>query len=1195
MSKTEINKYLKELSKAERDPNKLKECAELCNYIGDLHSEKRHYEDAIYYHAKALEYSEKDGDKMAMALANRCLGECYSANSEFKTAEQHIKQYNKIVQNLGKKPEHFIEMQRARTTLARLYLTQAQELMENDLQETDEFKRALDNAEKSFTKADEMANFLSKNFQKYLPEKEYPEMKARLLLNLALVKDMQGNFKEATLNLRRSIDICEEHKLKEDLYLSQFNLASIYRQHGHEDCMKLLEAAIATAKHLRTSKSKLYICDAYIQKGLVLLEKRAFQKDEAMKCFYLAYEEQHKDETRCDEDLQRSIKLLKLSYMIYTNYNRLQNPSLTSFDFMEIYDKLGDCFTELKMFKMAIIYYQHALERARSCNRPSAEIAAIYTSLAESYADSEQYEKAIEHYEKELNCWKGDNAEQSRTLVKIAQMKEYMKASCESVIDAYENAYNIARDNPALEHHVLKFFVPYLSTNDSGSTLHRKYEEILKNCSPMLEENLELGEEPSVADDICLDDILEELQDDYDDEEGFKYLGASGRTKRTTARCSKKFKVNDFGETPLHQACIRGDKKAVERLLDSNHPINPVENSGWTPIHEAAINGHAEIVDILIQRGAKINFRGHKGITPLHDAALNGHYTIIELLLKNQANCIALDDDGNTPLDHLMKYYRDNKSEMTNSQLSEWTQTKSSLEHAMNQAGFDFKGHMINRIVGSSTRKRQSTDVTTKTAATTINRHRDLADDPPPNPVKEYRTAITDLRRTTTTKKHTVPSKPSDATTSLGALTLKADIKDWMIDDVSGNKRGRKKYCRSGLEDDEDLEEADEQQERDVEMDEIELLDDNIYQNQREVLSDDEDFNVIKHQRNQSKRKRLNSPVFSDDDDVGFGTSIRADRMSDKNSKSSRDPISSYIITRDEVADKNPKSSRDPISSYITRDDTSSITSASSNDKRSIKVEIESSTMPIQVDPSVNVQWLIDQVTERYMSFLKLTIRPTIELYAENEDFPLYCKDIVQDVVHGKLKAVIKSWNLLPLVDRYIKACKEDGVKPMEPPSQLCAKLVNAQKCKRIDMSYCRIPHAHVLPLIRSWKRDEVNQMNLSASNICIDDERGVLFSDILSTLHNLTKLSLSCCGLDDRAFAVLCKSKLSKVTDINISYNDISCQTDDFLQSLDELSKNACNIQTLDVRWNNYDKSLNYDRLNHRYKFKIVFDDQQL
>ena len=63
-------------------------------------------------------------------------------------------------------------------------------------------------------------------------------------------------------------------------------------------------------------------------------------------------------------------------------------------------------------------------------------------------------------------------------------------------------------------------------------------------------------------------------------------------------------KRNEKGETPLHTACINGQFKVAQSLLQRGHRVNERDFAGWTPLHEAANHSYPTIVQILLDRGS---------------------------------------------------------------------------------------------------------------------------------------------------------------------------------------------------------------------------------------------------------------------------------------------------------------------------------------------------------------------------------------------------------------------------------------------------------------------------------------------------------------------------------------------------------------------------------------------------------------
>lgn len=98
-----------------------KEVAEICNYLGNLYSERGRYDDALEEHQQELKICRTHlEDDKGCALAHRCIGEVYSSLADYKKALVSIRTYLKMAEKM--KDE--VEIQRAWMTLGRTYLLQ---------------------------------------------------------------------------------------------------------------------------------------------------------------------------------------------------------------------------------------------------------------------------------------------------------------------------------------------------------------------------------------------------------------------------------------------------------------------------------------------------------------------------------------------------------------------------------------------------------------------------------------------------------------------------------------------------------------------------------------------------------------------------------------------------------------------------------------------------------------------------------------------------------------------------------------------------------------------------------------------------------------------------------------------------------------------------------------------------------------
>ena len=89
---------------------------------------------------------------------------------------------------------------------------------------------------------------------------------------------------------------------------------------------------------------------------------------------------------------------------------------------------------------------------------------------------------------------------------------------------------------------------------------------------------------------------------------------------------------SEYGITPLHCACIKGSKNAVDLLLDLGANINAKDNEGNNCLHYAVISNNPNLLKKLLIRGADKTIKNNKGEKPLDLAIKNNFNQIIEIL-----------------------------------------------------------------------------------------------------------------------------------------------------------------------------------------------------------------------------------------------------------------------------------------------------------------------------------------------------------------------------------------------------------------------------------------------------------------------------------------------------------------------------------------------------------------------------------
>ena len=89
---------------------------------------------------------------------------------------------------------------------------------------------------------------------------------------------------------------------------------------------------------------------------------------------------------------------------------------------------------------------------------------------------------------------------------------------------------------------------------------------------------------------------------------------------------------SELGITPLHCACIKGSKNAVDLLLDLGANINALDNEGNNCLHYAVNSNNPNLVKKLLIRGADKTIKNQKGETPYDLAVKNNFRKLISIL-----------------------------------------------------------------------------------------------------------------------------------------------------------------------------------------------------------------------------------------------------------------------------------------------------------------------------------------------------------------------------------------------------------------------------------------------------------------------------------------------------------------------------------------------------------------------------------
>lgn len=90
--------------------------------------------------------------------------------------------------------------------------------------------------------------------------------------------------------------------------------------------------------------------------------------------------------------------------------------------------------------------------------------------------------------------------------------------------------------------------------------------------------------------------------------------------------------TGNFGNRPIHVACIRGDMDEIKALIDGGADIHALGELGNTSLHEAVGQNNFEIVKLVLCLGVDLTVKNDFGDTALDIAINNNRQDIIELL-----------------------------------------------------------------------------------------------------------------------------------------------------------------------------------------------------------------------------------------------------------------------------------------------------------------------------------------------------------------------------------------------------------------------------------------------------------------------------------------------------------------------------------------------------------------------------------
>ncbi|KAK7905043.1 hypothetical protein WMY93_017650 [Mugilogobius chulae] len=648
----EIKQLQKAKTKAQNN-NNLKEEANLCNQLGELLSKNGDFENAIQEHQQELSLSEALHDVIGRAVANRKIGECYAELGNIQAALKYQRRHLDLARSVS----DYAEEQRALATIGRTYLFRY---------ESDQSRSSLEQAEDAFKKS---LTIVNERLEGMMPEREICEMKARLFLNLGLVCDHMGETKRCSEFIRRSVFIADN-----------FNLGNIYFRNGQaSNAVRCLEQAKECARKIKDkfSESECFHCIGKVQLflGDFVAARRSLKK-----ALQLGSQQQTDKQA-----VKKAFKYADQGCKLEEELGEDQGRRLSSHQAVELAEQLGDLYCKVGCYTKALDAYQAQLSGAEAMGKPSRELAVIHVSLAATYTDLKQYSKAVEHYRQELKLRSGNASEECSTWQNIAMVQEEAGSDFSDIDHSFSKAFECAlkTGQARIQKRVLRRWLSY--QRRSGSAKCEDTEAQLQELcaaegwSPNDSEGEE-EEDEDMDNSETLEDSDVILSDSEDDLEGYDKMVTG---KRKIGRWNKR---NEKGETSLHRACIDGNLKQVQYLIDQGHPVNPRDYCGWTPLHEASNHGHYDIVAVLLDRGAYINDPGGaqcEGVTPLHDALACGNLAVARLLIERGASVTLRNSRGETAMDTLCHWQRTYSRELDKETKQECAATERLLRKAL--------------------------------------------------------------------------------------------------------------------------------------------------------------------------------------------------------------------------------------------------------------------------------------------------------------------------------------------------------------------------------------------------------------------------------------------------------------------------------------------------------------------------------
>ncbi|XP_015923190.1 tonsoku-like protein [Parasteatoda tepidariorum] len=1103
---------MNEIKQLEREKNKAvaqgkwKEAGEYSNCIGATLFDEGSFEEALRSHQEELEFNKMIQDALGMAVAHRKIGECYAALSNFKKALHHVN----FFLNLSKSIKSVVEEQRAWATLGRTYYMKYKNETDPEI-----VKKTRDLSEKAYM----CALRLLEKTRSELTAQEFAQAKSRILLNVGLLFE-EHNLTKCAEHIRLAIYLASKYDLYEDLNRCQYTLGDVYRKHEqYSQSLKLLDGAIETAERLH---NKTLLCDALVLKANVLLSLHDFEG--AKQCYKKAYKicYPNKDE---HEKVER---WLKTCTGLCITLKELEDSDECR-ERKQLFEKIADGLSSLECHKQALHYYQKTLKCLEELNCAEIEKAPIYFSIAETYYDLEENDKAIEYFNMDLQCNENKPQEQVKTLWKMAELYEEKQeiSNCEKLLVKAASLVEAA----GIDRLFLKALERLAYFYEKNSMLEKLEDIKVKLQNPKYDDLSSDEECEAEASENPFDNVIISESEKEEEETNSKLYPRRQRQRKKLTN-----KTNEKGETPLHKACIEGDLTYAKMLLESGVNVNATDNGGWTPLHEACNYGHYAVVEYLLEKRASINPRSGTecgGITPLHDACRNGHLNVVQLLLSRGACPTILSDDGRSALDLLLEWKR-NDAHLDKVSLKQCDSIEEQLKSKMKQAGQDVKikdayscekTDVIPDFYGlpvsqhSRLSDKQSQSPSTSSEDDLSDEDEKICDPPSPRKSKtlkrayessdpqegasEYKSVISSLRRSAVTISKKILSEAK--TIVHPALVNEEDIVDeWLIDDTSNQPKAKKRKTFS--------------------------------------LNVSKSKSVTQYSKT---KDNLSNDLISD-----FGDFPMEDFSSNQQSEHREQKVVQHETLHNN-SDRN--------------------LNGNSNLPFNLRVKICDKLIFVPIlEENTCVRDLAEQAAQRYRDiFANEPVLRLTKLGALLGD-----SDIVKNlfVNNEEVTAFVESWVEQSMEESYVQVCKKHKSVPLNDITK------ELSKCdKEIKLPNCLIPPLHINLLFSAISHCSKLQC-LNVSRVMLTDSGFDHLISCFPSFVNLIILKINCCCLTFESVKKMSNyltqekeysKKLPKLEILDLGNNLLSSKCSDYLvsilrlPSLTTICLNSCNLDS--------------------------------